>query len=225
MDPARPTGGTNSPEGGAARPAPDGGAPPAPANVWAYRCPSGTCDTELVILPEQEGQWVECPTCGHQFIAPHLEPAPPDASGPAAPEMPAPPKRPTDSQVVGWLVGGLRPPRPTAGQGTAKERTSAAEVLEMLARQAQAPGVPVAPARPAPEAPPRHHRRPAVHGPQYTKREVLTILWIAAAAICGIGVLAAAMVGAQVVALAAVPFVAMAVLWTIVIIRRKKPPA
>jgi hypothetical protein len=95
----------------------------------------------------------------------------------------------------------------------------------MLARQAQAPGVPVAPARPAPEAPPRHHRRPAVHGPQYTKREVLTILWIAAAAICGIGVLAAAMVGAQVVALAAVPFVAMAVLWTIVIIRRKKPPA
>jgi hypothetical protein len=35
-----------------------------------FLCPNPTCDTQLVVLPEQSGQPVECPTCGFRFIAP-----------------------------------------------------------------------------------------------------------------------------------------------------------
>jgi hypothetical protein len=39
-------------------------------SAWAILCPSG-CDTELIILPDHAGQWVECPTCGFRFLGPH----------------------------------------------------------------------------------------------------------------------------------------------------------
>jgi hypothetical protein len=43
-----------------------------PPLTWAFACPNPTCDTELVILPEQAGQAVECPTCGFRFEAPRV---------------------------------------------------------------------------------------------------------------------------------------------------------
>jgi hypothetical protein len=43
---------------------------PGPKNAWAIVCPAG-CDTELIILPEYAGAWVECPTCGFRFLGPH----------------------------------------------------------------------------------------------------------------------------------------------------------
>ena len=39
-------------------------------SAWAILCPSG-CKTELIILPEYAGQWVECPTCKFRFLGPH----------------------------------------------------------------------------------------------------------------------------------------------------------
>jgi hypothetical protein len=39
-------------------------------SAWAILCPTG-CTTELIILPEHAGQWVECPTCGFRFLGPH----------------------------------------------------------------------------------------------------------------------------------------------------------
>lgn len=47
------------------------GAPSEPPKVaWAFLCPNPTCDTELVVLPDQAGMLVECPTCGFRFTAP-----------------------------------------------------------------------------------------------------------------------------------------------------------
>jgi len=43
---------------------------PGPKSAWAIVCPAG-CDTELIILPEYAGAWVECPTCGFRFLGPH----------------------------------------------------------------------------------------------------------------------------------------------------------
>lgn len=43
---------------------------PDPKSAWAILCPAG-CDTELIILPEYTGAWLECPTCGFRFIGPH----------------------------------------------------------------------------------------------------------------------------------------------------------
>jgi hypothetical protein len=39
-------------------------------SAWAILCPTG-CTTDLIILPEHAGQWVECPTCGFRFLGPH----------------------------------------------------------------------------------------------------------------------------------------------------------
>ncbi len=47
------------------------GPPSEPPKVaWAFLCPNPTCDTELVVLPDQAGMLVECPTCGFRFTAP-----------------------------------------------------------------------------------------------------------------------------------------------------------
>ncbi|MBM4017651.1 MAG: hypothetical protein FJ288_04870 [Planctomycetes bacterium] len=43
---------------------------PGPQAAWAIMCPGG-CDTELIILPDYTGAWVECPTCGFRFLGPH----------------------------------------------------------------------------------------------------------------------------------------------------------
>ncbi len=56
--------------GATAAPAPPSGA----KQVWAFLCPGPMCDTELIVPPEQAGQWVECPTCGCQMRAPHVVP-------------------------------------------------------------------------------------------------------------------------------------------------------
>ena len=42
--------------------------------VWAFLCPNPICGTELIVLPEQTGQWVECPSCGLQLRAPEVVP-------------------------------------------------------------------------------------------------------------------------------------------------------
>ncbi|MCX5684317.1 MAG: hypothetical protein NT049_11615 [Planctomycetota bacterium] len=39
-------------------------------SAWAILCPAG-CTTELIILPDYAGQWLECPTCGFRFLGPH----------------------------------------------------------------------------------------------------------------------------------------------------------
>ncbi len=48
-------------------------APPPPA-AWVLACPNLTCDTELVVLSEQAGRWVECPQCAFRFLAPKEAP-------------------------------------------------------------------------------------------------------------------------------------------------------
>jgi len=47
---------------------------PPPTKAWALICPNPRCDTELVIMPDQSGQWVVCPTCSFRFVAPRLVP-------------------------------------------------------------------------------------------------------------------------------------------------------
>lgn len=50
-----------------------------PVQVWAFLCPNPMCGTELIVLPEQTGQWVECPSCGLQLRAPEVIPGKDDA--------------------------------------------------------------------------------------------------------------------------------------------------
>ena len=58
--------------------APAAGAEPDPhaesVEVWAFLCPNPSCGTELIIFPEQTGQWVACPSCGLQLRAPEVLP-------------------------------------------------------------------------------------------------------------------------------------------------------
>ena len=66
-----------TPDGPAAKA--EAGPPPAAPDsgetrVWAFLCPSPLCDTELIVFPEQAGQWVQCPTCGLQLRAPTVVP-------------------------------------------------------------------------------------------------------------------------------------------------------
>lgn len=71
-----------TPDGPAAKA--EAGPPPAAPDsgerrVWAFLCPSPLCDTELIVFPEQAGQWVQCPTCGLQLRAPTVIPGEGDA--------------------------------------------------------------------------------------------------------------------------------------------------
>jgi len=101
-----------------------------------FLCPNPTCDTELVVLPEQAGQSVECPTCGFRFVAP--EPIP--TEGAFASPLPQPVTHEAkaadalDSLVAGEarkapraaaMVGGHQqyaaPPLPTRAELTAEK--------------------------------------------------------------------------------------------------------
>ena len=80
-----------------------------------FLCPNPTCDTELVVLPEQSGRPVECPTCGFRFVAP--EPIPTDG---AAPPPPPPVARETKvAEALDALVmdEAPKPPRPASMVG------------------------------------------------------------------------------------------------------------
>ena len=72
-------------DGPTAKTGPDPRAPEAlqakPVEVWAFLCPSPLCNTELIIFPEQTGQWVECPSCGLQLRAPEVIPGKDDPIG------------------------------------------------------------------------------------------------------------------------------------------------
>ena len=135
---------------------------PGPKNAWAIVCPAG-CDTELIILPEYAGAWVECPTCGFRFLGPH----------PAQPQMVAKARAAAaqaaaeEKRMAGALAALARPsPEPPGPASPApKERPPAAEkqppprdlaqdqskaqaALEVLEKASRA----AAPASPAPKS-------------------------------------------------------------------------
>ncbi|MBE3123965.1 MAG: IBR domain-containing protein, partial [Planctomycetes bacterium] len=61
-----------------------------PQAAWIFPCPNPGCESELVILPEQAGFWVECPDCGLRFCCPR--PASPEVVAKAKAMRPAPPQ-------------------------------------------------------------------------------------------------------------------------------------
>jgi DNA-directed RNA polymerase subunit RPC12/RpoP len=101
-----------------------------------FLCPNPTCDTQLVVLPEQARRPVECPTCGFRFIAP--EPIP--TEGAFASPLPQPvqqeskaadaldalvvdefPKAPRPASMVGGHQQYAAPPLPTRAELTAEK--------------------------------------------------------------------------------------------------------
>jgi hypothetical protein len=104
---------------------------PGPKNAWAIVCPAG-CDTELIILPEYAGAWVECPTCGFRFLGPH----------PAQPQL-------------------VAKARAAAAQAAAKEKRMAGALAAMAQPSPEPPGSasPAPKVPPAAACPPRPGRR------------------------------------------------------------------
>ena len=127
--------------------------------VWAFLCPNPMCGTELIVLPEQTGQWVECPSCGLQLRAPEVVPGKDDTLYPVRIRMDVPQrpvrrrKMPADqaARLAIEALGAAPKPKPAA-----PEVAEAADALDSLARtsheNAEAPpGATEAP--PAPQAP------------------------------------------------------------------------
>ena len=117
--------------------APDADAPAPPSGakqVWAFLCPGPLCDTELIVPPEQAGQWVECPTCGCQMRAPHVVPG-------------------EDSEEEWEAL--QRMPDPFARRTLRAEPVSpdAVAALDALARLSQDPDVFAGPTNPRPPQP------------------------------------------------------------------------
>ncbi len=102
-----------------------------PPLTWAFPCPNPTCDSELVVLPEQAGRTVECPTCGFRFEAPRV------VSAKLAARI-----RREEREAA------LRPRAEALGRASQGDR-GAADTLDALARQADGPGR-QAPQTPAP---------------------------------------------------------------------------
>ncbi len=127
--------------------------------VWAFLCPNPICGTELIVLPEQTGQWVECPSCGLQLRAPEVVPGKDDTLYPVQVRMGVPQrpvrrrKMPADqaSRLALEALGAGSEPAPAA-----PEVAQAADALDSLARASHEgaeppPGATEEP--PAPQAP------------------------------------------------------------------------
>lgn len=94
------------------------GLPSEPPKVaWAFLCPNPTCDTELVVLPDQAGMLVECPTCGFQFTAPDAEGL---ADAPQAVEPVLDAKESGAADALGSLAGPDTPRRRRRDRGGAE---------------------------------------------------------------------------------------------------------
>ena len=100
--------------------------------VWAFRCPNPSCDTELIIFPDQTGEWVECPSCGLQLRAPEVVPGKAEFLYPQ--QRPAPRRKARISpDEVAWLAlqaaekgAGPSEPKPPADDPTASARDALA---------------------------------------------------------------------------------------------------
>ena len=71
--------------------------------VWAFLCPNPSCDTELIIFPEQTGQWVACPSCGLQLRAPEVLPGKAETLYPQQRPAPRPSARLSPAEAA-WLA-------------------------------------------------------------------------------------------------------------------------
>jgi len=71
--------------------------------VWAFLCPNPSCGTELIIFPEQTGQWVACPSCGLQLRAPEVLPGKAEALYPQQRPAPRPSARLSPAEAA-WLA-------------------------------------------------------------------------------------------------------------------------
>jgi hypothetical protein len=135
---------------------------PGPRNAWAIVCPAG-CDTELIILPEYAGAWVECPTCGFRFLGPH--PAQPQlvAKARAAAAQAAAEEKRMAGALAALAQPSPEPPGPAGPapkepppaaekqpppQDLAPDQSKAQAALEVLAAATRA----AAPAWPAPKS-------------------------------------------------------------------------
>ena len=122
-----------------------------PVQVWAFLCPNPLCGTELIVLPEQTGQWVECPSCGLQLRAPEVVPGKDDTLYPVrAPKSSGPIPKGSVWTSIRMDV----PQRPVRRRKMPADQ--AADALDSLARASHEgaetpPGVTEEP--PAPPAP------------------------------------------------------------------------
>jgi len=140
-----------------AEPAPRAEAPHAEAvEVWAFLGPTPSCDTELIIFPDQTGEWVECPSCGLQLRAPEVIPGKAETLYPK--QRPAPRRKArVSADEVAWLAlqaaekgDGPSEPKPPADDPTASARDALArEVARVSAAgtqpEATEPDEPAAP--------------------------------------------------------------------------------
>lgn len=173
--------------------------------VWAFLCPNPMCNTELIIFPEQTGQWVECPSCGLQLRAPEVIPGKDDP--PYVPQRAVSRRQARMSaDEAAWLAieaagskslavkphGRAGPvpgktaaptePEPVAPQPAGPEVARAADALDSLARGShEVAGTPPGareepPAPPAPQAPPElRFREESEPLPESTVRETLPV--------------------------------------------------
>ena len=116
-------------------------------SAWAILCPAG-CMTELIILPEYAGQWVECPTCGFRLLGPH--PAQPTivaearARAARAAAMDA-----ETASLLAALAGAEPPPEPPPAEPEelpfaelVPEQAQVMSVLEMLVKESREAPIP-----------------------------------------------------------------------------------
>jgi len=197
---------------------------------WAFLCPNPTCDTELVVLPEQLGRIVECPVCGFRFGAPD-EPAPQDIAEALAPALDA--RESAAADVLGSLAEreprGTRevfipepPPRPAGNEASAAKTPSVAPSpvrglgRRLVARTLQAHQhvVRTVEAAERPPSPATMEVRASVVGP-------LVLTWGVATVVAG-GITAAAL-AARVpeLVLVALALVGLAVFRTVLVVRGK----
>ena len=201
--------------------------PPEPAGppaAWVFPCPNPGCDTELVILPEHAGVWVECPTCGLRFVCPRAASASTVAKAQAQIQAARP--APQESKAVGALESLSRANR-TPGSFPAPARTHTPfatgaqpksaptprpkpTVLAVAGKQRAEPRVHLGPrAGPAPAAAAPHRRN-----------EDLALTWIVALAAAGGVIVAGLLSETPDLALGSLVFIALAAVRTALVYRR-----
>jgi len=206
-----------------------------PVQVWAFLCPNPMCGTELIVLPEQTGQWVECPSCGLQLRAPEVIPGKDDALYPVRIRMDVP-QRPVrrrkmpadqaadvlDSLARGSYESAETPPgateEPPASQAPSdlRFRDESQPLAESTLREALPKPLDEPPwVQPVVRAEPVRVARPTLPGRGARKfRPNLVVVWVVAVlAAAGIGFLAW-LTGLPDLAAGSILAVGAALLWT-----------
>jgi hypothetical protein len=183
--------------------------------AWIFLCPNPTCDTQLVVLSEQAGQPVECPTCGFRFTAP--ESVAPEVAAQATAVRPST-KEAKAASALGSLAAKDAGKGPGSGAGgPSSERRSGQDRRGSAAAAAavSAPASAAAAARSAPVS--------TLAAPRRGKSADLIITWVVAAVVSAGIVAGALVVEVPALALASLVFVGLAILRTAAVVSRKGP--